>query len=213
MNSGKIDQRKDQAKAWFETLRDRIVAAFEALEDALPATAPLADRPAGRFVRTPWSRPTTPARRRRRRHGDDEGPRLRKGRRPRLDGIRRIRAGIPQGHSGRRRRSALLRLRHFADRAHAQSACAGRAHEYALRGDDQIVVRRRRRFDAGVERRRARTIPNARFSCRDAGRLRRAFRRRALREIQKMVRRYFFLKHRNEMRGVGGIFYDYLETE
>src|SRR3984893_3323348 len=56
MDSGKIEQRKEQAKAWFETLRDRIVAAFEAIEDALPATAPLADRPAGRFVRTPWSR-------------------------------------------------------------------------------------------------------------------------------------------------------------
>src|SRR6202166_3529583 len=56
MDSGKIEQRKAQAKAWFETLRDRIVAAFEAIEDALPATAPLADRPAGRFVRTPWSR-------------------------------------------------------------------------------------------------------------------------------------------------------------
>src|ERR1700732_3282217 len=56
MDTGKIEARKKQAKAWFETLRDRIVAAFEAIEDALPATAPLADRPAGRFVRTPWSR-------------------------------------------------------------------------------------------------------------------------------------------------------------
>ena len=44
MDSGKIEQRKEQAKTWFETLRDRIVAAFEAVEDALPATAPLADR-------------------------------------------------------------------------------------------------------------------------------------------------------------------------
>src|SRR5580693_1769946 len=56
MDSGKIEQRKEQAKAWFATLRDRIVAAFEALEDALPAAAPLAGQPAGRFVRTPWSR-------------------------------------------------------------------------------------------------------------------------------------------------------------
>ena len=56
MDSGKIEQRKEQAKAWFETLRDRIVAAFEAVEDALPDTAPLGDRPAGRFTRTPWSR-------------------------------------------------------------------------------------------------------------------------------------------------------------
>src|SRR6202035_3226695 len=29
---------------------------FEAIEDALPASAPLAERPAGRFMRTPWSR-------------------------------------------------------------------------------------------------------------------------------------------------------------
>src|SRR6202161_3548518 len=56
MDIGQIETRKDRARTWFETLRDRIVAAFEALEDALPATAPLADRPAGRFTRTPWSR-------------------------------------------------------------------------------------------------------------------------------------------------------------
>ena len=42
--------KRASARAWFETLRDRIVAAFEELEDALPASAPLADRPPGRFV-------------------------------------------------------------------------------------------------------------------------------------------------------------------
>src|ERR1700756_663945 len=56
MDTDKIEARKKQARAWFEALRDQIVAAFEAMEDALPATAPLADRPAGRFTRTPWSR-------------------------------------------------------------------------------------------------------------------------------------------------------------
>ncbi len=56
MYTSQNDTRNERARAWFETLRDRIVAAFEAVEDALPATAPLADRPAGRFTRTPWNR-------------------------------------------------------------------------------------------------------------------------------------------------------------
>ncbi len=51
-----IETRKESARAWFETLRDRIVAAFEEVEDALPAGAPLADGAPGRFVRTPWKR-------------------------------------------------------------------------------------------------------------------------------------------------------------
>jgi len=43
------------ARAWFEALRDRLCAAFEALEDAL-AAGPHAGLPPGRFVRTGWSR-------------------------------------------------------------------------------------------------------------------------------------------------------------
>src|SRR5262245_52995236 len=51
-----LEARKGRARTWFETLRDDICAAFEAIEDALPADAPLAERAAGRFVRTRWSR-------------------------------------------------------------------------------------------------------------------------------------------------------------
>lgn len=50
-----LDQQKAEARAWFETLRDRIHAGFEALEDAAPAD--LFPGEAGRFVRTPWERP------------------------------------------------------------------------------------------------------------------------------------------------------------
>jgi coproporphyrinogen III oxidase len=50
------ETRQEAARTWFEDLRDRICAAFEAIEDAL-ATGPHAELPPGRFVRTAWDRP------------------------------------------------------------------------------------------------------------------------------------------------------------
>ncbi len=50
-----LAQKKQQARAWFETLRDQIHAGFEALEDQAPAD--LFPGQPGRFVRTPWARP------------------------------------------------------------------------------------------------------------------------------------------------------------
>lgn len=56
MNDSQIATHKARARTWFETLRDDICAAFEALEDALPKDAPLSGQQPGRFVRTPWTR-------------------------------------------------------------------------------------------------------------------------------------------------------------
>jgi coproporphyrinogen III oxidase len=54
-----IEARKDEARQWFETLRDEICAAFEALEDELPpAIAETLGNPEpGRFERKAWERP------------------------------------------------------------------------------------------------------------------------------------------------------------
>ena len=49
-----LEAHKEKAKAWFETLQDRMMRAFEALEDG--AGLLYADMPAGRFERTPWMR-------------------------------------------------------------------------------------------------------------------------------------------------------------
>ena len=49
-----IEERRQEAKAWFESLRDRICAALEQLEDE--ASAALYPGEAGRFDYRPWAR-------------------------------------------------------------------------------------------------------------------------------------------------------------
>ncbi len=51
-----LQQQKTEARTWFETLRDQICAALEKLEDGLPAGGPHSTLAPGRFVRTPWDR-------------------------------------------------------------------------------------------------------------------------------------------------------------
>ena len=54
-----VADQKARARAWFEDLRDRICAAFEAIEDDLtgPNADRFADQGAGRFERRAWDRP------------------------------------------------------------------------------------------------------------------------------------------------------------
>jgi len=54
VDSSSTEERKARAKAWFETLRDEICVAFERLEDEAPAS--LYPGSVGRFERTPWQR-------------------------------------------------------------------------------------------------------------------------------------------------------------
>ena len=55
--SEQIEQRKARARAWFEELRDEICAAFEALETEVKGPNESSALPPGRFERTPWTRP------------------------------------------------------------------------------------------------------------------------------------------------------------
>jgi coproporphyrinogen III oxidase len=50
-------EMKPAARAWFESLRDQICATFEAIEDELVGGPP-AGEAAGRFARKAWARPT-----------------------------------------------------------------------------------------------------------------------------------------------------------
>lgn len=53
-NAQALETKKQKAKAWFEDLQGQMIAAFERLED--DAGELYGDRPAGRFERTPWKR-------------------------------------------------------------------------------------------------------------------------------------------------------------
>ncbi len=54
--SADLDANKARARAWFEDLRDQIVAALEKLETSLPDGGVHSSLAPGRFVRTAWNR-------------------------------------------------------------------------------------------------------------------------------------------------------------
>ncbi|HLC09065.1 MAG TPA: oxygen-dependent coproporphyrinogen oxidase [Methyloceanibacter sp.] len=56
VSSDQLGAQKDRARAWFEHLRDEACAALEAIEDEASAVPGVADKTPGRFVRTPWTR-------------------------------------------------------------------------------------------------------------------------------------------------------------
>jgi coproporphyrinogen III oxidase len=55
-NVDESDERQERARRDFEALRNELCLALERLEEELPPTAPFGDRPQGRFLRTPWQR-------------------------------------------------------------------------------------------------------------------------------------------------------------
>ena len=204
-------ERKAAAAAWFSSLRDRLCAAFEAIEDECRG-AP--DHPPGRFARKDWKRPVP--------DGTDGGGgtmALMKGR-----VFEKVGVNISTVYGKFEPQFAKEIPGAQTDPSYWASGISLVAHMHNPRVptahfNTRHIVTQKSWFGGGGDLtpmlldQRSRDHPNSLAFHEGFKRACDAHGSDYYDRFSKWCDEYFFIKHRGETRGVGGIFYDYLEQD
>ncbi|MBP5856293.1 oxygen-dependent coproporphyrinogen oxidase [Marivibrio halodurans] len=212
-----LAHRQERARDWFRDLRDRICAAFEAIETDLDPDRPHADLAPGRFARKPWNRA-------------DEAPEG-GGPNPDLGGggemsilrggrvFEKVGVNISTVHGhfspqfakeipGAARSDGRFWAAGISLVAHMRSPRVPAVHM-----NTRMIVTGRSWFGGGADLNPMVEVPT------DTADFHAAFKTACDRHdpgyyprFKEWCDEYFFIKHRGEARGVGGIFYDYLDS-
>ncbi|MDH3239238.1 MAG: oxygen-dependent coproporphyrinogen oxidase [Alphaproteobacteria bacterium] len=210
------DTRKEAARAWFEGLRDRICAAFERLEDELsgPALELVPDIAPGRFERTSWTRAEEGG------AGTGGGGGVTAVMRGRVFEKVGVNVSTVEGRFGEAFAGQIPGTeddpRFWASGislvAHLRSPLVPAVHM-----NTRHIVTAKSWFGGGADI--TPMFPDSAAAKADAAAFHAALKAACdgadaayYEKYKAWCDEYFYLPHRNEPRGLGGIFYDYLES-